>query len=68
MKWLKSRKQECKPASDRPAHWTLGWRGTLELGFEDGTYLPRKAALLLYPQYLDEQGNPKLDMLPIKKR
>ena len=50
---------------DKPTHWCLGWSGNLELGFDDGTYLFRKAALLLYPEYFNESGEPKLDMLPI---
>lgn len=56
------------PANDEPAHWTLGWSGDLELGFADGTYLPRKAAILFYPQYFDEKGEPIKDALPIKKK
>jgi hypothetical protein len=51
--------------SDHPTHWTLGWDLSLELGFDDGTYLPRKAALLFYPQYFDEKGEPIKDSLPI---
>lgn len=50
---------------DKPTHWCLGWSGNLELGFDDGKYLPRKAALILYPEYFNESGEPKLDMLPI---
>ena len=67
MKWFRFKKPKNKPTNDHPTHWTLGWGGTLELGFDDGTYLPRKAALLLNPEYFDENGEPKLDMLPIKK-
>lgn len=48
-----------------PTHWTLGWSCTLELGFDDGKYLPRKAAILLYPQYFDEKGEPIKSALPI---
>jgi hypothetical protein len=48
-----------------PTHWTLGWSCTLELGFDDGKYLPRKAAILLYPQYFDEKGEPIKSVLPI---
>lgn len=50
---------------ETPTHWTLGWSLEAELGFSDGKYLPRKAALILYPEYFDEQGEPILDMLPI---
>lgn len=50
---------------DKPTHWCLGWSLNLELGFDDGKYLPRKAALIFYPKYFDENGEPKLDMLPI---
>jgi hypothetical protein len=46
----------------------LGWSLEAELGFNDGKYLPRKAALILYPEYFDESGNPKMDMLPIGKK
>lgn len=51
---------------EKPTHWTLGWSLEAELGFSDGKYLPRKAALILYPEYFDEQGKPILDMLPIE--
>lgn len=47
-----------------PCHWTLSWGGTIELGFADGTYLPRKAALIFHPQYF-KNGEPILDMLPM---
>lgn len=50
---------------NKPTHWCLGWSGHLELGFDDGMYLMRKDALLFYPEYFDENGEPKLDMLPI---
>ena len=36
----------------------------IELGFAGGKYLPRKAALILYPEYFDEHGEPIKDMLP----
>ena len=52
---------------EKPTHWTLGWSLEVELGYDDGTYLPRKAALILYPEYFDENGEPILDMLPIGK-
>lgn len=48
-------------------YWTLGWGLEAELGFDDGRYLPRKAAMILYPEYFDENGEPILDMLPFKK-
>lgn len=51
--------------NNKPTHWCLGWSGHLELGFDDEKYLPRKAALILYPEYFDENGDPKLDMLPM---
>jgi hypothetical protein len=66
--FFKKKKDKEKPKCDKPTHWTLGWSGDLELGFADGTYLPRKAALLLNPEYFDENGNPKMDMLPIGKK
>ena len=52
---------------EKPTHWCLGWSLQPELAFGDGTYLPRKAALIFYPEYFDENGNPKMDMLPINK-
>lgn len=51
----------------KPTHWCMSWGGTVELGFDDGTYLPRDAALILYPQYFDEKRNPILEKLPIDK-
>ena len=56
------KKQKMK---NKPTCWTLGWSFNVELGFDDGTYLPRKAALILYPKYFDENGEPILEMLPI---
>lgn len=50
---------------NKPTHWCLSWALTLELGFNNGKYLPRDAALILYPEYFDKNGEPKLDMLPI---
>ncbi|MBO5854414.1 MAG: hypothetical protein J6Q61_06735 [Bacteroidales bacterium] len=50
-----------------PTKWVLGWSGNIELGFDDGKYLPRKPALILYPEYFDEQGNPIKDKLPFDK-
>ena len=50
---------------NKPTHWCLGWSLDIELGFDDGKYLPRKAALILYPEYFNENGEPKLDMLPM---
>lgn len=50
-----------------PTKWVLGWSGDIEIGFDDGKYLPRKAALILYPEYFDEQGNPIKDKLPFDK-
>lgn len=49
----------------KPSHWCLGWLLNIELGFDDGKYLPRAAALMLYPEYFDENGEPKLNMLPM---
>jgi hypothetical protein len=49
---------------EKPTCWTFGWSMDIELGFADGKYLPRKAALILYPEYFDEQGEPIRDMLP----
>lgn len=51
--------------SNKPTHWALSWGLTIELGFADGKYLPRKAGLLLYPEYFDENGEPKIEMLPL---
>lgn len=50
-----------------PTKWVLGWSGDIELGFDDGKYLPRKAALILYPEYFDESGNPIKEKLPFDK-
>lgn len=71
-KW-KIKKIELKPCpsmeqkneNDKPTHWTLGWSGTLELGFPNGKYLPRRAAIILYPQYFDKKGEPIKSALPI---
>ena len=49
---------------EKPTCWTFGWSMDIELGFAGGKYLPRKAALILYPEYFDEQGEPIKDMLP----
>lgn len=51
-----------------PTCWTMGFSLDLELGFDDGTYLPRNAALLLYPQYFNEIGEPIKSALPIVRR
>ena len=51
--------------TSKPTHWCLGWDGRLNLGFDDGNYLMRKHGLMFYPEYFDENGEPKLDMLPI---
>lgn len=59
----KHHKPKSKP---QPTKWVLGWSLDIELGFDDG-YLPRKAALLLYPEYFDEQGKPIIDKLPFDK-
>lgn len=64
---LKDTKPKKKHISKEPTHWTLSWNLTMELGFDDGTYLPRKVGLILYPQYFDKNGEPKKDMLPIDK-
>jgi hypothetical protein len=50
---------------EKPTHWCLGWSLNMELGFDDGRYLPRKAALVLYPEYFDDNGEPIKDMLPL---
>ena len=52
---------------DRPCCWTLGWDMDIELGYSDGRYMPRRAALILYPEYFDSNGNPIKDMLPFAK-
>lgn len=51
--------------TSKPTHWCLGFSLDLELGFDDEKYLPRRAAVILYPEYFDKNGEPKLDMLPI---
>ena len=56
-----------QPAHLRPTHWCMGWSGELELGYDDRTYLPRDAALILYPQYFDENGKPIKEALPFAK-
>ena len=58
-------KKNKKPPNDNPTHWTLGFSLDLELGFDDGKYMPRKAAILFYPQYFDKNGEPIRDALPI---
>lgn len=50
-----------------PTHWCMGWSGTVELGYQDGTYLPRKAALMLHPEYFNEDGEPILGKLPFDR-
>ena len=50
---------------EKPTHWCLGWSLNMELGFDDGKYLPRKAALILYPEYFDDNGEPIKDLLPL---
>lgn len=67
MNILRIRKRKKKEKSTRPTHWTLNWAGEVDLGYDDGTYLPRKAALLFYPEYFDENGEPILDKLPVGK-
>lgn len=52
---------------EKPTHWTLGWSLDVELGFNDGTYLPRRVALILYPEYFNENGEPILNVLPVGK-
>lgn len=52
---------------EKPTHWCLGWSLNMELGFDDGKYLPRKVALILYPEYFDDNGEPIKDMLPLDK-
>lgn len=52
----------------KPTHWCMSWEGTVELGFDDGTYLPRKAALILYPEFFDNNGNPIFEMLPFDEK
>ena len=56
-----------KVDTSKPTYWTMGWGGDPELGFSDGTYLPRKAALLLHSEYFDKNGNPILSALPVGK-
>ncbi len=49
----------------KPTHWCMSWAGTVEIGFDDGTYLPRKAAIILYPEYFDDKNEPIISMLPM---
>lgn len=58
-------KNKDKDKNKKPTHWTLGHSLRPELGFDDGTYLMRNAGKLLYPEYFDENGEPRLDMLPL---
>lgn len=51
----------------KPTHWCMGWGCTVELGYQDGTYLPRKAALILHPEYFNENGEPILEKLPFDR-
>lgn len=51
---------------EQPINWCLSWAGTVELGFADGKYLPRDAALILYPEYFKD-GEPILEMLPFDR-
>jgi hypothetical protein len=46
-------------------YWTMGWSGDVELGVGNGYFLPRRAAVLLHPEYFDENGNPILEKLPM---
>lgn len=58
------KKRKIKLTKKTPTHWCMGWSGTVELGFDDGTYLPRAAALIFYPKYFKD-GEPILEMLPM---
>lgn len=62
---FKKRVVKNKDKNKKPTHWTLGYSFKPELGFDDGTYLMRKAARILYPEYFNEIGEPRLDMLPL---
>jgi hypothetical protein len=62
--WFLKKKSKKNIDNYKPNCWTLSWSGTIELGFPDGTYLPRKAALILHPQYFKD-GEPILDILPM---
>lgn len=69
IKWLNKlfEAEEKEPVdTSKPDHWALSWSLTIELGFPDGTYLPRQAALVIFPQYFKD-GEPILDMLPMDK-
>ena len=61
-------KKPKKEKSKGPTHWCLGWNGNVELGFDDGTYLSRDIALILYPEYFDNNGNPNFEMLPFDEK
>ena len=54
-----------KDINKKPTHWALGYSFKPELGFDDGKYMLREAARIFYPDYFDENGEPKLDMLPL---
>lgn len=62
---FKKRVVKNKDKNKKPTHWTLGYSFKPELGFDDGTYLMREAARILYPEYFNEIGEPRLDMLPL---
>ena len=69
IKWLKKlfEVEEKEPVDTSiPDCWTLSWSGTIELGFPDGTYLPRRVALMTHSEYFKD-GEPILDMLPMDK-
>ena len=52
---------------EQPINWCLSWAGTVELGFADGKYPPRDAALILYPEYFNENGEQILEKLPFDR-
>ena len=67
IEWLKKlfKVEESEPIDTSiPDCWTLSWSGTIELGFADGTYLPRRVALITHSEYFKD-GEPILDMLPM---
>lgn len=64
-KFIKNWRKKKKEKSLIPTHWCLGHDFKPQLGFDDGTYLPREAGKIFHPEYFDKNGEPKMDMLPL---
>lgn len=54
---------KCSLYRNNNLHWTIGWSGRVELGLDKKYYLPREAAVIIYPQYFKD-GEPIMDALP----